>query len=173
MPSIERTITVSTPLERVWTFLTDFTTTEQWDPPTQSTTLVSGAGGVGSVYKNISRILGHDTEIEYTVVELESMSVFRLEGNTSSMTMLDTMSFEKGAGGTTVIYTAEFNPEGAAKLIEPLMPLGLKKIGDRRCREHAARAGAAGLIPGQPAEPPVESCGSPTGLLSAEPRWRR
>ena len=29
MPSIERTVTTSAPLERVWAFLTDFTTTEQ------------------------------------------------------------------------------------------------------------------------------------------------
>jgi uncharacterized protein YndB with AHSA1/START domain len=130
MPSIERTVTVSTPLERVWDFLTDFTTTERWDPPTVSTTLVSGDGGVGSVYKNVSRMLGHDTEIEYTVLELQPTRVFKLEGNTSSMTLLDTMTFEEHDGQTTVTYTAEFNPEGAAKLIEPLMPLGLKKIGD-------------------------------------------
>jgi uncharacterized protein YndB with AHSA1/START domain len=130
MPSIERTVTVSTPLERVWAFLTDFTSTEQWDPPTVSTTLVSGDGGVGSVYRNVSRILGQNTQIEYTVVEIEPMKAFRLEGKTSSMTMLDTMRFDNDGGRTTVTYTAEFNPEGAAKLIEPLMPLGLKKLGD-------------------------------------------
>src|SRR5687768_13045234 len=57
MPSIERTLTVHVPLERVWEYLTDFVTTEEWDPPTVSTTLVSGDGDVGSVYKNVSRIL--------------------------------------------------------------------------------------------------------------------
>jgi hypothetical protein len=46
------------------------------------------------------------------------------------MSMLDTMEFEQVGDRTTVTYTAEFSPEGAAKLIEPLMPLGLKKIGD-------------------------------------------
>jgi carbon monoxide dehydrogenase subunit G len=130
MPSIERTITVDTPLEQVWAYLTDFVTTEEWDPPTVSTTLVSGDGDVGSVYRNVSRILGHDTEIEYTVIEREPMSVFRLQGKTSSMTMLDTMEFEQVGDRTSVNYTAEFSPQGAAKLIEPLMPLGLKKIGD-------------------------------------------
>ena len=130
MPSIERTVTVSTPLERVWAFLSDFTTTEKWDPPTVSTTLVSGDGGVGSVYRNVSRILGQNTQIEYTVVEIEPMSMFRLEGKASSMTMLDTMRFDNDGGQTTVTYTAEFKPEGGAKLLEPLMPLGLKKLGD-------------------------------------------
>ena len=130
MPSIERTVTVRVPLERVWAFLTDFTTTEQWDPPTVSTTLVKGHGGVGSVYKNVSRILGLETEIEYTVVEIEPMNVFRLEGTASSMSMVDTMTFDENGGQASVTYTAEFKPEGAAKLLEPLMPLGLKKLGD-------------------------------------------
>jgi len=62
MPTIERTITADTPLEHVWAYLTDFVTTEEWDPPTVSTTLVSGDGDVGSVYKNVSKILSHDTE---------------------------------------------------------------------------------------------------------------
>jgi len=130
MPSIERTLSVDVPLERVWTFLTDFTTTEEWDPPTVSTTLVSGDGDVGSVYRNVSKILGRETEIDYTVVEREPMTLFRLAGRTSSMTMLDTMEFEQIGDRTRVTYTAEFKPEGVAKLIEPLMPLGLKKLGD-------------------------------------------
>jgi hypothetical protein len=46
------------------------------------------------------------------------------------MSMIDTMTFEENGGQTSVNYTAEFKPEGAARLIEPLMPLGLKKLGD-------------------------------------------
>lgn len=130
MPKIERTITVDTPLEQVWTFLTDFTNTEEWDPPTVSTKLVSGDGGVGSVYKNVSRFLGRDTEVEYTVTEVEPMTLFRLKGSATAMALLDTMTFEEAGGQTTVTYTAEFSPEGAAKLVEPLMPLALKKLGD-------------------------------------------
>src|SRR5687767_6582244 len=95
MPSIERTLTVHVPLERVWEYLTDFVTTEQWDPPTVSTTLVSGDGDVGSVYRNVSKFLGQETETHYTVVEREPMNLFRLEGKASSMSMLDTMAFEE------------------------------------------------------------------------------
>jgi hypothetical protein len=29
-----------------------------------------------------------------------------------------------------VQYHAEFHPQGAAKLVQPLLPLGLKKLGD-------------------------------------------
>jgi carbon monoxide dehydrogenase subunit G len=130
MPHIERTVTVDKPLDQVWEFLTDFTTTEDWDPPTVTTTRLSGDGGVGTTYKNVSKILGHETEIEYTVVSVEPQQKFQLTGRTTAMHLLDTMTFENDGNRTTVTYRAEFEPQGAAKLIEPLMPLGLKKIGD-------------------------------------------
>ena len=44
-------------------------------------------------------------------------------------------------GSTTVTYRAEFRPQGAARLLSPLLALGLKKLGDdtattiRRCLE--------------------------------------
>jgi uncharacterized protein YndB with AHSA1/START domain len=125
MPKIERTMTVQKPLDQVWAYLTDFTNTEEWDPPTVSTTRISGDGGVGTVYRNVSKILGREVEIEYTVVDLEPRSVLRLRGTTSSMEMLDTIRFAESPDGVTVTYTAEFDPQGAAKLVEPLLPLGL------------------------------------------------
>ena len=46
MPSVERTVTVTQPIEKVWAYLSDFRTTEEWDPPTVSTVRTSGDGGV-------------------------------------------------------------------------------------------------------------------------------
>ena len=130
MPHIERTVTVDKPVATVWSFLSDFTTTEKWDPPTVTTTRETGDGGVGTVYKNVSKILGHETEIEYTVVDVVPQKKFQLTGKTTAMELLDTMTFEGDANTTTVTYRAEFEPQGVAKVIEQLMPLGLKKIGD-------------------------------------------
>ncbi|EFQ84777.1 hypothetical protein HMPREF0063_10118 [Aeromicrobium marinum DSM 15272] len=130
MPEISRTVTVDQPLERVWTFLTDFTTTEEWDPPTVSTERISGDGTEGTVYRNVSKVLGHETEVEYTVLTFAPMREFVLEGRTTGLELLDTLEFEGDDRRTTVTYTAEFSPQGAAKLAEPLMPVALKKIGD-------------------------------------------
>jgi carbon monoxide dehydrogenase subunit G len=130
VPKVERTVTTSATPEQVWAFMSDFTTTEQWDPPTRSTCRVSGHGGVGTVYRNVSRILGSDTEIEYTVVECEPPTLLRLHGRTSSMDMTDTIEVAPHPSGAQVRYTAEFRPQGLAKLAEPLLPLGLKKLGD-------------------------------------------
>ena len=131
MPTVDREVTTHTDPQLVWDFLSDFTTTEQWDPPTVRTLRATGDGGVGTVYENTSRILGRDTDITYTVVESEPPRLLRLRGRSRSMTALDTIEvIPLDGGGTRVHYTAEFSLEGAAKIAEPLMPLGLKRLGD-------------------------------------------
>lgn len=130
MQTIERTISVPTPLATVWDYLVDFTNSEEWDPPTKSTTRLEGDGGVGTVYRNVSRILGNDVETDYTVAEVEPHRTFRLKGENSSMKLHDTITFAGDEAGTTITYRAEFQPTGAAKLVEPLLPLGLKRLGD-------------------------------------------
>jgi uncharacterized protein YndB with AHSA1/START domain len=130
--SVERTITVSTPLSKVWPYLADFTTTEEWDPPTVSTTRTSGDGGVGTTYHNVSKLLGKETDATYTVVRREEESVLELEGESGSVGLHDTITFASTAdGGTEVTYHAEFHPTGAGKLVEPLLPPALKVLGDK------------------------------------------
>lgn len=130
MPEIDRTVTTSAPLEDVFRFLTDFTTTEQWDPPTVSTTRTSGDGGPGTTYTNVSKVLGHEAEVEYTVEELVPLERFRLSGRATGLTLDDTMTFSSDGSTTTVRYVAQFHTEGVAKLAEPLLPVALKKVGD-------------------------------------------
>ena len=130
MAHVEKSISVQKPLDEVWRYLTDFTNTEEWDPPTVSTTRLSGDGGVGTVYRNVSNILGNNVEIEYTVSAMEPMIRFEVKGATSHVDLHDTITFDWDGPMTVVTYRAEFAPQGAAKLAEPLLPLGLKKLGD-------------------------------------------
>lgn len=130
MPAIERTMTTTTDPAAVWEFLSDFRSTEQWDPPTRTTVRESGDGGIGTVYRNISSVLGHDVEITYTVLECEPPRLLRLRGVSDSFTALDTLEVEPDGTGTTVRYTADFDIQGVAKLVEPLAPIGLNRIGD-------------------------------------------
>lgn len=130
MPHIERTITVPGRQQQVWDFLVDFTTTEQWDPPTQTTERVQGDGGVGTRYRNVSKVLGSETEIIYTVTRHEPPHRLELDGETSSMRMHDTVQVEQVGADVRVVYRAEFEPVGAAKLVTPLLPAALKVLGD-------------------------------------------
>src|SRR5690348_1031446 len=45
--NIERTVETPTPIEAVFAYLSDFTTTTEWDPGTVETTRRTGDGGLG------------------------------------------------------------------------------------------------------------------------------
>ena len=131
MPSVERTVTTDQPLTKVWEYLSDFTNTEEWDPPTVTTTRTSGDGGVGTTYHNVSKLLGSEQEVDYVVTEYDVEKTLQLAGDAGSIKLLDTITFESTGTGTSVTYHAEFNPEGAAKLATPLMPAALKVLADK------------------------------------------
>ena len=140
MAEIERVVTVSTPLSKVWPYLTDFTNTEEWDPPTVSTTRTSGDGGAGTTYVNVSRLLGTEHEVRYRVTKCDENGIFQLEGEAGSIKVLDTMTFARTpGGGTEVKYRAEFQPVGVARLAAPLLPAPLKVLGDQVARNLADR----------------------------------
>lgn len=135
MPKIERTITVPGRAEEVFAYLSDFTTTEEWDPPTRTTDRVSGDGGIGTRYRNVSKFLGKEAETIYTVVALEAPHRFEVEGDTSSMRLHDSIAVEQTGEDVRVTYRAEFHPEGAAKLATPLLPPALKALGDAAAKQ--------------------------------------
>jgi uncharacterized protein YndB with AHSA1/START domain len=128
--SLERTVRVAKPLSRVYDYLVDFENTEEWDAGTVRTTRISGDGGVGTTYENVSRFLGKETELTYVVVALEAGRTIVLRGENSSVIALDTMRLTGDEEQTEVRYTAEFEFRGVAKYLEPLLTLPLKRLGD-------------------------------------------
>ena len=58
---LERTVETAAAPSVVFAYLADFTTTTEWDPGTVETMLVSGDGGVGTRYRNVSSFLGRKT----------------------------------------------------------------------------------------------------------------
>lgn len=128
---IVRTVTVDQPIERVFDYLSDFTTTNEWDPGTVRTTRQVGQGGVGTRYHNVSRFMGRDTELTYVVEELSPVKRFRLRGENQTVVAHDTMTFAATrAGGTTVTYRAEFRLKGLARLAAPFLAPAFKRLGD-------------------------------------------
>ncbi|MCL8026969.1 SRPBCC family protein [Nocardioides bruguierae] len=133
MTTVERTVTTQTPIQQVWDYLSDFTTSEQWDPPSVSTTRVSGDGGVGTTYHNVSELLGSRTEVDYVVSAFDRPHRLQLQGDAGPhLALQDTITLrEADGGGTEVTYHAVFDTEGAASLLAPVLPAGLKLLADR------------------------------------------
>lgn len=116
-----RTLTTTTPPDRVFAFLADFRNAETWDPGTVSCELVEGDTGVGSVYRNVSSFLGRKTELTYTTVEREEGRRVHFRGRNPMFTGDDVISVGPSGAGTEVTYHAEFRFHGLAMLSIPLV----------------------------------------------------
>jgi carbon monoxide dehydrogenase subunit G len=128
---IQRSVETTAAPAAVFAYLSDFTTTNEWDPGTVKTTLIQGDGGPGTTYKNISSFAGRETELTYEVVERTPERRFALRGENKSLVANDTMVLSPhGAGGTKLTYTADFQFKGIAKYVAPLMSGAFKKLGD-------------------------------------------
>ncbi len=127
---IQRTVETSAAPAAVFTYLSDFTTTNEWDPGTVRTTWIAGDGGVGTSYRNVSRFAGRETELTYTVTEHQPDGRFALRGENKTVVAQDTMEIVPSGTGTRVTYTADFAFRGVAKYVAPLLSPAFKKLGD-------------------------------------------
>jgi uncharacterized protein YndB with AHSA1/START domain len=130
MTTLERTVTTPAPPDRVFPYLVDFRNAEEWDSGTRSCELVSGDGGVGSVYHNVSTFVGSTVELDYTVEEVAEPR-FVIVGRNETTTSHDTITLTPTAdGGTEVRYLAEFTFTGLVRFAGPVMKPLLERLGD-------------------------------------------
>ena len=127
---LRRTVETTASPAVVFAYLSDFTTTNEWDPGTVRTERISGDGGVGTTYANTSSFMGRETELTYEVVEHQPDSRFALRGENKSVVAHDSMEIGPLGDGSTVTYTADFTFKGLGKLVAPLLAPALKKLGD-------------------------------------------
>src|SRR6476619_3095098 len=137
---LRRTVLTQASPDQVFDYLSDFTTTTEWDPGTVVTERTSGDGGVGTTYRNVSKFLGRESELTYTVVEWTSPTTFALRGENATVVAHDTMEIAAEGPGTRVTYSADFAFKGLAMSIAPLLAPALKRLGD-----HAERGLAEAL----------------------------
>ena len=135
-----RTVTAPHSAHRVFAYLSDFTTTTEWDPGTVCTVRTSGDGGLGSEYLNTSRFAGRETQLTYVVTELVPNRRIVLRGENKTVIANATMTFQATSDGTEVTYSAEFTFKGVTRLIAPMLRPAFIRIGD------AARDGMAAAL---------------------------
>ncbi len=126
---LQRAVIVDKPLDAVFDYLADFTTTTEWDPGTVVTVNQHGDGGVGTTYLNTSTFLGRKTQLTYIVREFIPGQRIRLRGENKTVIAVDTMTFRGVDAGTEVIYTAEFTFKTPARLLAPLLRPAFEQLG--------------------------------------------
>lgn len=133
-PSVTRTLSTPADPDAVFDFLLDFTTTEQWDPGTQTCRRVSGNGGVGTVYDNVSTFLGRTSQVTYVTLEAERPSRLHFRGTNDDFEGHDVLGMRAlPGGGTELRYHAEFSFRSA--LVAPVVAAHLPILATRTMRQ--------------------------------------
>jgi len=118
---VERTFTVSRPIEDVFDYLSDFENTNEWDPGTIETRRTGGDGGLGTTYDNRSTFAGRETELTYETVGFDRPTFFSARGTNKTATATDSMTFTRDGDRTQIRYRADFQFRGAVRFVAPLV----------------------------------------------------
>lgn len=112
----------------LFAYFSDFTTTNEWDPNTVKTSKISGDGGVGTKYSNVSAFNGRESSLVYEVIEFKPDQLIRLRGENKSLVAVDTMMIEEVNGKRRFTYEARFTFKGVAKFAAPFLKKAFAKL---------------------------------------------
>ena len=136
------------PIEEVFAYLSDFSTTQEWDPGVaRASRLGDEPLGVGSRFEVIADFMGRETPRTYEITAFSAPHSVTLRGENATVVSLDTITFAPAeGGGTSITYDADLVLKGPLRLADPLLKLIFGRIGDRAVdglREHVGAAKVA------------------------------
>jgi len=119
-------------LEDVFAYLSDFSSTEEWDPGVvRAERIGEDPIGVGTRFHLVASFLGRENELTYEVVEYTPPRSVTLRGENATVVSLDRITFEPLDEGTRVTYDAELTLKGPLRLADPLLGLAFGRVGGR------------------------------------------
>lgn len=120
------------PPEKMFAYLSDFSTTEEWDPGViEAERLGEEPVREGTEFRLLASFLGRKTPLTYRIVEYHPPSSVTFRGESSTVVSLDRITFQPSNGGTRITYDADLALKGAFKLADPLLRVAFKRVGDR------------------------------------------
>ena len=144
---LQRTVVTDKPLGKVFDYLSDFTSTTDWDPGTVTTIRLDGDGGVGTSYLNTSEFLGRRTELRYVVQEFVPGERVRLRGENKTVISVDTHGLPPGRGRDRGDLHRGVRLQGSGPVSGPALPARpdpARESGRRRPVPGARSAGVTG-----------------------------
>ena len=120
------------PLDEVFAYLSDFSTTEEWDPGVVEAKRVNGAAvGQATEFRLVAEFLGRKNELTYRIVEYDPPHAVTFRGESSTVVSRDRITFESTAAGTRVTYDADLALKGLLRIADLLLALAFNRVGDR------------------------------------------
>ncbi len=125
--TLDETIEVHRSLQEVFTYVSEFSRIEEWDPAVaRAVKLTAGAPGVGSEYR-IEMKAGFS--LHYRVVEFEENSRMRMDVESRFFSAREEILFSESGSGTQVRYIADFDFPLPLAAIHRLYPSAMDRIG--------------------------------------------
>jgi len=99
--TLRRTVTTRWDADSVFAYLLDFEHAEEWDSGTVSCERLTGDGGIGTRYRNVSKFLGRETTLDYEVEKIVPGRNFVITGENKTVISKDTVIVTPSAGSTS------------------------------------------------------------------------
>jgi dehydrogenase/reductase SDR family protein 12 len=132
MIALHETIDVMRPIEEVFDYLSDFTTTPEWDAAALSARKITpGAIGVGTEFDVVCALPIGRLSIRYRVVTYTPDTLFVLSGSSLLFSVRDEISLSPSAKGTTLNYRAVFHFKPFLKPFVSFIASGFQKMGHK------------------------------------------
>jgi NAD(P)-dependent dehydrogenase (short-subunit alcohol dehydrogenase family) len=140
MTVLHETVEVERPIEEVFAYVSDFTTTAEWDATAVSARkLTAGAISVGTQFEVVCALPVGSVTLLYTVRKLHDNACIELSGQSTFFDVYDTITLRSTATGTHIDYRAEFTFKPLVATVAALARTGLEQMG----RESVAGLGEA------------------------------
>ncbi len=130
MTVLHETADVSRPVDEAFAYVSDFTTTTEWDATAlRATKLTPGVIAVGTEFEVVCALPIGSINLHYRIEELETNKLIVLRGRSRFFDIQDRISFSPSARGTTIDYRAEFFFKPLFNSLGSLFRKGLEKMG--------------------------------------------
>src|SRR5688500_9752349 len=120
------------PPEKAFAYMADFSKVPEWDDSFDSAELRSPDPlQEGARFCLHTQALGRRIDSDYDTIEIDAPRRVTLRTETGAIISLDKISVSERPGGSLVEYDANLQAKGALKLLDPLMSLWFRRIGNR------------------------------------------
>jgi len=130
MTVLHETIEVERPLHEVFSYISDFSTTREWDATAfEARKLTPGAISVGTEYEVECALPVGSVTLIYKVEKIVPDKYLRLRGTSKLFDVIDCISFTPTDNGTQVDYQATFEFNALVQPFAALSRSGMQKMG--------------------------------------------
>ena len=130
MTVLQETADVARPIDEVFAYVSDFTTTQEWDATAISARkLTPGKVAEGTEFEVVCALPVGSIDINYKIEALEHNKRVVLSGSSRFFDIRDTISFSPSQRGTKIEYRAEFFFKPMIGSIASISSSGLESMG--------------------------------------------